>query len=153
MIYKLSLLHQFNSLQPLLRNRDVYPGTRFLPSRISDSGPKIQQQTFLCTHTFHTFENYFIFEQVRYHTEKIWAIWHRIYLFSTQKLLLSSQKYGLGIRDPEKTLAGIWIQGSKKHRTPDPHSTTVFTSYRLLRSNFVLVFSTFVITYSTWYPS
>jgi hypothetical protein len=45
-------------------------------------------------------------------------------------LSLSSQTYGFGIRDPEKTFpdpgsrgqkgTGSWIQGSKRHRIPDP---------------------------------
>jgi hypothetical protein len=30
------------------------------------------------------------------------------------------QKYGFGIRDPEKTYSGSRIQGSKRHRIPDP---------------------------------
>ncbi len=33
---------------------------------------------------------------------------------------LSSQKYGFGIRDPEITYSGSRIQGSKRHRIPDP---------------------------------
>jgi hypothetical protein len=33
---------------------------------------------------------------------------------------LSSQKYGFGIQDPEKTYSGSRIQGSKRHRIPDP---------------------------------
>ncbi len=40
--------------------------------------------------------------------------------FLPQKLSLSSQKYGFGIRDPEKTYSGSRIQGSKRHRIPDP---------------------------------
>jgi hypothetical protein len=32
----------------------------------------------------------------------------------------SSSKYSLGIRDPEKTHSGSRIQGSKRHRIPDP---------------------------------
>jgi hypothetical protein len=46
-----------------------------------------------------------------------------------KKLSLSSQKYGFGIRDPgseirdpEKTYSGSRIQGSKRHRIPDPGS-------------------------------
>ncbi len=31
---------------------------------------------------------------------------------------VSSQKYGFGIRDPEKTYSGSRIQGSKRHRIP-----------------------------------
>ncbi len=38
--------------------------------------------------------------------------------FLPQKLSLSFQKYGLGIRDPEKTYTKS--RGSKRHRTPDP---------------------------------
>jgi hypothetical protein len=34
----------------------------------------------------------------------------------------SSQKYEFGIRDLEKTLSGSQIQGSKRHRIPDPDS-------------------------------
>jgi hypothetical protein len=35
-------------------------------------------------------------------------------------LSLSSQKYGFGIRDPEKTYSGSRIQGSKRHPIPEP---------------------------------
>jgi hypothetical protein len=34
-------------------------------------------------------------------------------------LSLSSQKYGFGIRDPEKKYSGSRIQGSKRHPIPD----------------------------------
>jgi hypothetical protein len=39
-------------------------------------------------------------------------------------LSLTSLKYGFGIRDPEKTYSGsrIWVQGSNRHRIPDPGS-------------------------------
>jgi hypothetical protein len=37
-----------------------------------------------------------------------------------KKLSPSSQKYGFGIRDLEKTYSGSRIQGSKRHRIPDP---------------------------------
>jgi hypothetical protein len=40
--------------------------------------------------------------------------------FLSTKLSLSSQKYGFGIRDPEKTYSGSRIQRSKSHRIPDP---------------------------------
>ncbi len=55
--------------------------------------------------------------------EKIWANWQGIVVFSIQKLSmsLSSQKYGVGIREQR---SGIWknlsqIQGSKRHRLQD----------------------------------
>ncbi len=38
----------------------------------------------------------------------------------TQKLSLSSQKYGFGIRDPEKSFSGSRIRGSKRHWSPGP---------------------------------
>jgi hypothetical protein len=37
-------------------------------------------------------------------------------------LSLSSQKYGLGIRDPEKTYSGSWIPGPGVKKAPDPGS-------------------------------
>jgi hypothetical protein len=44
--------------------------------------------------------------------------------FYPKKFSLSSQKYGLGIRDPEKTyFSGSWIKGSKKHRILDQDNT------------------------------
>jgi hypothetical protein len=52
--------------------------------------------------------------------KKIWASFQRIILLSPKKLSLSSQNYGFGIRDPEKTYPGSRIQGSKKQRIPDP---------------------------------
>ncbi len=41
---------------------------------------------------------------------------------ATKKLSLSTQKYEFGIRDPgsRKTSSGSRIQGSKRHRSPDP---------------------------------
>jgi hypothetical protein len=96
----------------VLRIRDVYPGTRILifthpGSRISDLGSRIQKQqqkrgvkknllyTFFFSHKFHIIENYFIFEMLK---KKIRANFQRIIELFTQKLPLSSQKYGFGIR-------------------------------------------------------
>ncbi len=49
--------------------------------------------------------------------EKIWANFQRIIDFFTQKIVTSSQKYGFGIRDPEKPIpdpgtkgTGSWIR-------------------------------------------
>jgi hypothetical protein len=44
--------------------------------------------------------------------------------FLPKKLSSSSQNMGLGsgIRDPGKTYSGSRIQGSKRHRIPDPDS-------------------------------
>jgi hypothetical protein len=70
--------------------------------------------------------NYFNFEMLN---KKIWANFQRIIELFTQKLSLSSQKYGFGIWDlrsgnrkkptPDPRSR---IQGSKRHRIPDPDS-------------------------------
>ncbi len=87
----------------VLRIQDVYPGSWFLP--IPDPGSKkgIKREgwkkiccyTFSCRHKFHKNEHYLIFEMLK---KNIWANFQ------------SSLTYGFGIR----------IQGSKRHRIPDP---------------------------------
>jgi hypothetical protein len=56
--------------------------------------------------------------------KKIWANFQRIVEVFTQKIfnMLSIWIWDLGseIRDPEKTNSGSRIQGSKRHRIPDP---------------------------------
>ncbi len=113
----------------MLRIRNVYPGSRILIFTHPGSRVQKQQQkrgvkkiwchTFLCSHKFHKIVHYFSFEALK---KKIWANFQRIIeLFLPKKLsLLSSHKYGFGIRDPEKTYSGSLIQGSKRHRIPDP---------------------------------
>jgi hypothetical protein len=103
---------------------------------IPDLGSRIQKQqqkrgeikiwclNFLCSPKFHKIENYFSFEVVK---KKIWANFQRIIELFTKKLSLSSQKYGSEIRDPEKTYSGCRIQGSKRHRIPDPQHCTSLT--------------------------
>jgi hypothetical protein len=107
------------------------PDPDFYPSRISDPGSKNSNKSegwkkivvipFFCSHKFHKIVNYFIFEMLK---KKICANFQRILELFTQKLSLSSQKYGFGIRDPdrdpEKTYSGSRIQGSKRHRIPHP---------------------------------
>jgi hypothetical protein len=74
--------------------------------------------------------NYFSFEVLK---KKIWENFQRIIEPFTKKIVKklfkiwswdpgsgSSSKYGLGIRDPEKTHSGSRIQGSKRHRIPNP---------------------------------
>jgi hypothetical protein len=51
--------------------------------------------------------------------KKVWANLQRIIELFTEKMSLSSQKYGFAIRDPEKSYSGSRIQGSKRHRIPD----------------------------------
>ncbi len=89
---------------PVLRIRDVYPGSRILlfthpGSRISDPGSRIQKQqqkrevkkischTFLCSHKFHKIVYYFSFEVLK---KKIWANFQRIIELFTKKLSKSS---------------------------------------------------------------
>jgi hypothetical protein len=91
--------------RPVLRIRDVFPGSRiriFFPSRIPDPktaskerGEKIFCHTFLCRHKFHKIKNYFSFEVLK---KKIWANFQRSLELFTQKIVLSSHKYGFGIR-------------------------------------------------------
>jgi hypothetical protein len=64
-----------------------------------------------------TLENYFTFEQVQNNFEPIDK---ELQYFLFKKLSLSSQKYGFGIRDPEKTYSGSQIHVSKRHRIQDP---------------------------------
>jgi hypothetical protein len=57
--------------------------------------------------------------------KKIWANFQRIIELFTQKIVTKLSQIwawdlGSGIRDPEKTYSGSWIQGSKRHRIPDP---------------------------------
>ncbi len=52
----------------------------------------------------------FIFEMLK---KKIWTNFQRIIYFFPKKSSLSSQKDGLGIRDPGKTYSGSRIQGSR----------------------------------------
>ncbi len=91
---------------------------------------KICCHTFFCSHKFHNIANYFIFLMLK---KKIWQILKKLKNFLPKKLSQSSQKYGLGIRDrgseirdPEKTYSGSRIQGSKRHRIPDPDSQHCF---------------------------
>jgi hypothetical protein len=100
-----------NSLYPIA-DPDVYPGSRILI--FTHPGSRIQKQqqkrgmkkiscllTFFCSYKFHIIENYFILEMLK---KKIWANFQRNYrTFYAKNLSLSSQKYGFGIRDPEKT--------------------------------------------------
>ncbi len=112
----------------MLRIRDAYPGSRFLP--ISDPGSKnsnkregwknISCHTFLCSHKFHKIGNYFSFEVPK---KKMWANFQRILELCTQKLSASSQKYGFGIRGSGKNLFRIPDPGVKK--APDPGSATL----------------------------
>ncbi len=66
---------------------------------------------------FHKIEYYVIFEMLN---KKIWAIFKELLKFLPKKCSICSQIYGFRIWDPEKTYSGSRIQGSKRHRIPDP---------------------------------
>ena len=113
-----------------MRIRDVYPGSRILifthlGSRIPDpktatkerGEKKLDVKPFYEATKFNKIVNFFSFEVLK---KKIWANFQRIIELITKKLSKSSSKYGLGIRDPEKIHSGSRIQGSKRHRIPDP---------------------------------
>jgi hypothetical protein len=80
---------------------------------------KICFHTFFCSHKLHKIENYFILEMLK---KKIWANFQRIIELFTQKLSVSSQKYGFEIRDPGsgKNLFRVADPGVKE--APNPGS-------------------------------
>ncbi len=95
------------------------PDTDFYPSRIPDTKATAKERggkkfvvipTFFCSHKFHIIENYFVFEMLK---KKIWANFQRIIGFLTQKIVTKLSK--IWVWDP-----GFRIQGSKKHRIPNP---------------------------------
>jgi hypothetical protein len=100
----------------VLRIRDVYLGSRILifihPGfRISDLGSRIQN-----SNKYHKIENYFIFELVKKKNLGQFTKNYRAFY----PMSVGSQKYGFGIRDPEKIYSGSRSQGSKRHRIPGP---------------------------------
>jgi hypothetical protein len=112
-----------------LRIRDVYPGSRILifthpGSRISDPGSKTATKEkgeknlliyLFCSHNFHKIENYFIFEMLKKKRGQFSNNCRTL----PKKLSLSSQKYGFGIRDPEKTYSGSRSPKGTGSRIPD----------------------------------
>jgi hypothetical protein len=121
----------------VLRIRDVYPGSWFLP--IPDPGSKNSNERqgwkkiFIKPFFFGAINftnlNYFIVEMLK---KKILANFQRIVEIFTQKLSLSSQKYGFGIQDPGsgKNLFRIPDPGVKKAPDPGSGSATLFRSSR-----------------------
>ncbi len=89
-----------------------FPDPDFYPSRIPDPKTATKERdeknifchTIFCSHKFHKNVNYLIFEMLK---KIIWANFQRIIeLFYQKKLSISSEKYGFGIQDPEKTYSG-----------------------------------------------
>ena len=141
------------------RIRDVYPGSWFLPIpdpgyRISDPGSKnsnkrerwkkICYHTFFWSQKFHKIEYFVSFEMLK---KKIWANFQRIVEVFTQKMFnMLSQIYGFGIRDPRSGIRkkpipdpGSRIQGSKRHRIPDPQHCLEI-NYLIFSASFSTIF-------------
>ncbi len=124
----------------MLRIRDVYPRSWYSSFPDSESwilnrgsnknkkrgGGKILFPTFL---TFFVTINFKKLKIILFKLGGISPVRYSIWFFQPVdkfkyflpiNLLLSSQKYGLGIRDLEKLIPENRIRGSKKHRIPDP---------------------------------
>ncbi len=102
----------------VLRIRDVYPGSWFLP--IPDPGSKNSSKregggvkknswhTFFCSHKFHIIEHYFIFEMLK---KKLLVNFQRIIELFTQKIFTKLSK--IWVRDPEKPIPDPGSRGQK----------------------------------------
>jgi hypothetical protein len=115
----------------VLRIRDVYPGSRILifnhsGSRISDpkTATKERGEKKLVVKPFFVATNFTKLNLLYFLNaeEKNWPVFKELQNFLPKNLSLSSKKYGVGIRDPEKNLFRIPDPGPgvKRHRIPDP---------------------------------
>ncbi len=104
---------------PESRFSDPGPRTPNPKTATKERGEKNMLSHLFCSHKYHKIENYFILKCWR---KKIWPSFQRITKLYKQKLSHSSQNMGLRseIQDPEKTYSWSRIQGSKRHRIPDP---------------------------------
>jgi hypothetical protein len=100
------------------------PDPDFYLSRIPDPKTAMKdrgEKKISFSNLFLSHQNFtnFIFKMLN---KKIWANFQRIKELFTQKLSLSSQKYGFGIRDrdPGSGKNLFRIPDSKRHRIPDP---------------------------------
>jgi hypothetical protein len=98
------------------------PDPDFYPSRIQKQQQKrgvkkIVVITFFVSINFTNLKIILILKMLK---KKFGLIFKYYRTFYPKKLSLSSKKYGFGIRDPEKTYSRSRIQGSKRHRIPDP---------------------------------
>jgi hypothetical protein len=73
-----------------------------------ERGEKFFCHSFLFSHKFNKIEHYFSFEELK---KKFGSIFKELYNFLPNKS---------GIWDPGKTYSISRIQGSKRHRIPDP---------------------------------
>jgi hypothetical protein len=115
------------------------PGSRIPDPKTAtkEGGEKnlLSYSTFLRSYKFHKIGNYFSFEVLK---KKNWANFQRILELFTQKIVPKLSKIwvrdpGSEIRDPEKTYSGSRIQGSKRHRIPDPGSATLPTVHAICK--------------------
>ena len=126
------------------------PDPDFYPSRIPDLGSRIQKQqqkrkvkkisghTFLCNHKFHKVVNYFSFEVLK---KKIWASFQRIIELFTKNIVKKLLKIWSWDPGSGKTYSGSRIQGSKRHRIPDPGSGSATLHTGMVRYDTHLKFS------------
>jgi hypothetical protein len=85
----------------------THPGSRIQKQQQKRRVKRNSCHTYFWSHKFHKMlKNYFTFEMLR---KKICAYFQELPNFLPQKLSLCSQKYGFGIRDPEKTYSGSQI--------------------------------------------
>jgi hypothetical protein len=113
----------FPSPWPVWRIRDVYPGSWFFTHPGSQNSNKREGWKNFFVIPFYLATNFTkltIILVLKSWRKKFGSIFKELYNFLPKKLSLSSQTYGFGIRDPEKTYSGSRIQGSKRHRIPDP---------------------------------
>ncbi len=100
-------------------------GSWFLPipdpgsknSNKREGWKKIWCHTLLCSHKFHKIVHYFSFEVLK---KKIWANFQRIIELFAQKIVTKLSK--VCVWDPGSGIGKnlFRIQGSKRHRIPDP---------------------------------
>ncbi len=130
MIFFRIRIRHFRLFLPVLRIRDVYHGSWFLPipdlgSRIPDPKTatkerwkKISCHTFLCSHKFHKIVN-FSFEVLK---KKIWASFQRIIELFTKKIvkkLLKIRSWDPGSEIRKKPIPD---PGSRGQKAPNPGS-------------------------------
>jgi hypothetical protein len=106
------------------------PDPDFYPSRISDPGSKnsnkrdrwkkLDVKPFYAATKFNKILNYFSFEVLK---KKIWANFQRIIELFTKKIV--KKLFKIWPWDPGSGKNPFRIQGSKRHRIPDPGSATL----------------------------
>jgi hypothetical protein len=113
----------YSKLQPVWRIRDVYPGTWFLPIPNPKTATKDRGEKKFFVKPFFVATNFTKLNIILFlicWRKKFGPIFQELLKFLPKKLSPSPQKYGFGIRDPEKNLFRIPDPGVKK--APDPGS-------------------------------